>query len=362
MKRTSARDVETTVEPASSGPEGANMNEIRTRAVEPAGRGEQARTLDRIFDEVARVRVPDGADQLDLRLDVDAIDGVPAMHLALSLHAGGLHAGSGAALAMPPPEAVFGPRGHGTIAILAMTELEATRPDIKAKIDALLPADGSGRPNYFGAANWADYIRGARPDTKPWHFVDLVYEPADPNTAPDLPEPPHALSQLEVMSEQLQTSNDPAEQLEALRFVLHLVGDMHQPLHCITRVTTELDKPEGDRGGNLFKLSGHYRNLHSLWDDSVNIKLKDTAEVIAEDIAQQYPRESLAREIAIKDPEAWVRAGFALAIKRAYRPLEDAGDKPEPSEAYLRAALHTGQRQAALGGYRLADLLVRLLG
>jgi hypothetical protein len=244
-----------------------------------------------------------------------------------------------------------------------MNDLEARRPDIKAKIDGILPADASGRPDYFRAANWADYIKGSRPETKPWHFVDLPYDPENRSAVPELPDPPHAISQLAVMGERLGRADDPAEQLEALRFILHLVGDIHQPLHCITRITPELQAPQGDRGGNDFKLRGPYHNLHSLWDDSVNLQLPDSAEALAEDVVRRHPRASLARELAVQDPEAWARAGFAIAVKRGYGPLEDAAaDRPTPSNAYLRAARDIGQRQAAIGGYRLADLLIGLFG
>ncbi len=54
-----------------------------------------------------------------------------------------------------------------------------------------------------------------------------------------------------------------------LRFFVHLVGDMHQPLHVTTRATT--DRPEGDKGGNLFKLNYKINNLHSLWDQAMGM-------------------------------------------------------------------------------------------
>ena len=52
----------------------------------------------------------------------------------------------------------------------------------------------------------------------------------------------------------------------ALRFLIHYLGDIHQPLHCMTRVNP--DFPHGDKGGNAFELKSHYRvyELHALWD------------------------------------------------------------------------------------------------
>jgi hypothetical protein len=55
----------------------------------------------------------------------------------------------------------------------------------------------------------------------------------------------------------------------ALRLLIHLVGDMHQPLHCMSRIDDQY--PQGDKGGNAFKLPNHYSadNLHSVWDSVI---------------------------------------------------------------------------------------------
>ena len=59
--------------------------------------------------------------------------------------------------------------------------------------------------------------------------------------------------------------NEEVSKSFALRLLIHYLGDIHQPLHCASRVDDEY--PEGDRGGNSFPLrvSG-FRNLHMLWD------------------------------------------------------------------------------------------------
>ena len=345
----------------------------KTRAMSPAATGRLDMSLD--LDggaSAARVRVK-------LSMETDSPREAPAPGTSLV-----------DSVTYPPPEVTFGPKGHGTIAVIAMNDLEARRPDIKAKVDAILAKDPQERSDYFTAANWPDRIRPKRPETRPWHYVDIIYDPRRPEVSPALPEAPHAISALVAMSEKLRAADDPEEKADALCFVLHLIGDIHQPLHCISRVTPEHPAPEGDRGGNLFKLRGQYRNLHSLWDDSVNLSLQDTAEELAVEIVKRYPRESLAREVSKKSPEAWVRAGYALAVERAYKPLEDGdgdalrspsayqremiaaergsssfdadGGAPRPSNTYLRAARDAGQRQAALGGYRLAGWLIDQLG
>lgn len=346
--------------------------------------------------EKTRTMSPGAAGRLDLSLDLDRGAGAAPVHVKLSMETE-LPSGVAAPAAslvggapLPTPDVVFGPRGHGTIAVIAMNDLEARRPDIKERVDAILGRDPLGRTDYFVAASWPDTVRPQRPATKPWHYIDIVYDPRRQERSPALPEAPHAISALAAMTERLREADDPEEKADALCFVLHILGDIHQPFHCVTRVTPDLEAPEGDRGGNLFKLRGKYRNLHSLWDDSVNLSLQDSAEELAAEIMKRHSRASLARDLAITSPEAWVRAGYALAVERGYRPLEDGGGDalrasgaqlryalaaegasrpreddggaPRPSNAYLRDARDIGQRQAALAGYRLADWLTDQLG
>lgn len=55
----------------------------------------------------------------------------------------------------------------------------------------------------------------------------------------------------------------------ALRLLIHFVGDIHQPLHCTTRVNEQY--PKGDEGGNMFDIPYHYTadNLHGVWDSAI---------------------------------------------------------------------------------------------
>ena len=369
---------------------------VKTRTMNRAAtpRNAEERRWEASTESLARAQARVGASRLDLSLDLDGSAASTGVHLQLSLETDAPR-GAGAPAAPftgdTTPDVVFGPRGHGAIVIIAMKDLEERRPRVKAKVDAILGDDPKERTDYFAAANWPDHVRLSRPETRPWHYVDIVYDPLSPDAPLALPEAPHAISGLVAMSEALRRIDDPEKRADALCFVLHIVGDIHQPFHCITRVTREHPAPEGDRGGNLFKLRGPYRNMHSLWDDSVNLMLQDTAEDIAAEIMKLQPRDGLERELAMKTPEAWVRAGYTLAVERGYKPLEDgAGDAlrapsaylremlalerahesleavdsgaPRPSNTYLREARDLGQRQAALGGYRLADWLAEWLG
>ena len=147
-----------------------------------------------------------------------------------------------------------------------------------------------------------------------------------------------------------------------LRFFLHLVGDMHQPLHMSTRVTPQ--HPDGDRGGNSFKINFKPDNLHALWDEMMGMipyvkrPLDQTGvnsiEMWANTIRTQYTREKLAHELQTKDPWTIAKQLHTIAVEEAYKGIQEGG---VPSQDYLRARFETCKKLVALAGYRLADAL-----
>src|ERR1700752_3335245 len=127
----------------------------------------------------------------------------------------------------------WGAAGHMMVASIAFKRLNATA---KANIKKLLaipinPCAVTGRsPDFVNAAHWADDVRPNlgfefAPNL---HFVDFPFA-ADGTALPDLPEPQNIIKALEHYGEVLKTSIDTNERAEALRFVIHFVGDIHQP-------------------------------------------------------------------------------------------------------------------------------------
>jgi hypothetical protein len=174
----------------------------------------------------------------------------------------------------------------------------------------------------------------------------------------------------------------------ALAWVLHLVGDLHQPLHTSSRVTPE--HPEGDRGGNLVKLGS--TSLHSVWDNlfdvaRVGVRPDDPgrgrrssrgrrgaaagsgaggdarlarAVAVADEVAAAAPMESLLPRVVEGRVSVWVAEGGRLAQAAAYTPdLIDGGAVPP---GYRERARRAAAPQLALAGYRLASLLNAALG
>lgn len=179
-------------------------------------------------------------------------------------------------------------------------------------------------------------------------------------TNPAFPHPPNVISKIADFSAALKkNAGDAHERVDNLSWLIHLFGDIHQPLHCIEHISDL--HPGGDRGGNSFLLKGKAKDLHSLWDSSVNFK-NEPENQIAVDIVKEHSRASLKSDLQNTNVEDWARASFMLAKKFAYAPLhENPSAPPTPSKAYLKKAEEIGRRQAALAGCRLSDRLRRIL-
>jgi hypothetical protein len=161
------------------------------------------------------------------------------------------------------------------------------------------------------------------------------------------------------------------ERALGLAWVIHLVGDIHQPLHASGRMTPR--DPWGDGGGNTFvadttREGRLTRSLHSVWDGIMTASLQrqsgesDAAFLArsAREVAARNPRSEFPGELGQRDFRQWADSSVALAKRAVYRaPL--VRDQAAPA-AYRTAAFQAAEPRVALAGYRLADLLNRTLG
>jgi len=293
---------------------------------------------------------PKGIGSVDVEVGVG--DG-QQQNLRVSLKLGG----GAAAEADEEAEIRFNSEGHHVIALIAFKDLEALSPEAFQAVQQILR---DGDRTVLEAAEYPDTIRNQQPETKPFHFVDIPLE-ADGPLKPPLPDPPHVISQIAEFTQLLIDGQGNAEEkVNGLSWLIHMFGDIHQPLHCVERFN-EFHR-RGDSGGNGFKLRGRKNNLHSLWDSSVNVSRAVDEEELADEIMQEHTRDSLAADLQINDPERWARAGFSLAKRHAYILVEDPANPPRPPADYLRKMERVGRRQAALGGYRLSNRLAEIFG
>ena len=216
---------------------------------------------------------------------------------------------------------------------------------------------------------WADDFKNQT--NGPWHYRDTYFR-ADGKKTDLKPDEQNAVWAMEKFTKVLGDANaSEADRAEALRFIVHVGADLHQPLHCVGRVTDDL--PKGDRGGNDFPVvspasfTPKPRNLHFLWDMGCGLFGKTDRPLTPDGIRQvaQWADEaeaifpesrhrSLARNLNFDE---WTKEGLELCKKQVYNLTPNT----IPSEAYLAAGRKTCLERCALAGYRLANLLNKLL-
>src|SRR5262245_14902292 len=163
-------------------------------------------------------------------------------------------------LALNPALFAWGPEGHRIVATIAFQQLPRA---IKSQVEDIL-----GDEDIVDVSNWADAVRLSRPETKDWHFVDMPVTEAIYNqqrACQSLETGDCAIAELARATAVLRDRTQPMKaRYEALKFIIHFVGDIHQPLHSATNGSRE----KGDRGGNSVntRLLTHTMNLHAVWD------------------------------------------------------------------------------------------------
>jgi hypothetical protein len=266
----------------------------------------------------------------------------------------------------------WGYQGHEVIAALARGYLT---PAVRAKVDALLAADPDPltAPDMLARATWADAWRSAgHRETAPWHFVDIELDhpdvagacfgfPASSQPASAGPENDCVIDRLDAFTRELA---DPAtsqrEKILALKYVLHFVGDLHQPLHAADN---------HDRGGNCVPLAlGGARtvNLHSYWDSGVVAPLGGDPAAAAAQLQARITRAQKA-QWERGDAASWAQEAYAVARTTAYWPGLAGGCAPDRAPVSLPSGYEARAEAAAAlqlerAGVRLALVLNRALG
>jgi len=194
-----------------------------------------------------------------------------------------------------------------------------------------------------------------------WHFVDTPFSP-DGTALPTIPVP-NAQTQIVAFRAVLSSSQPDALKSYDLVWLLHLIGDVHQPLHATMRVTRA--EAGGDAGGNKVKLVGDAAsNLHTYWDDipgsdckfcSDKVPCVNRAAVFGKNLGAAPLRSSHSSDTA-----AWVRESFESARALVYAiPIGDR-DGPYtivPRSDYDLGAYRLTKRRIAMAGARLAQVL-----
>src|SRR5215475_3404402 len=189
-----------------------------------------------------------------------------------------------------------------------------------------------------------------------WHFVDIAFT-QDHTALPATPAP-NAQTQIAAFRAVLASTSPDELKSYDLVWLLHLVGDVHQPLHCSTRVSASL--PDGDAGGNAVKVSPG-NNLHSYWDDVIGMFAnQDVPEYAAVITAAKALAPASASRANKKQESTWVSESFGYTKSKVYKNPVKA--KPDKGPFTLNAAYETkaktlANQRIAQAGARLANLI-----
>lgn len=242
----------------------------------------------------------------------------------------------------------WGGEGHQLIALIAEDHLT---PAAQAMVKDLL--DG-GDISDAEVASWADEVRRERRSTAPWHYVNIPYDADAFDRERDGKNGANIIDAIEQQAKILADNSQPREKrAEALKFIVHFVGDIHQPLHCADR--------NGDKGGNsrlVFWLDKRKAvNLHSVWDTALvrelvgRRRIAEVADALSKTISPTQQKEWQQGT-----PETWANESHAAAVK-IYAGITEDGPPPKLGQEYAVANVPVAAERLRRGGMRLAMVL-----
>ena len=255
-----------------------------------------------------------------------------------------------ALLLLPVPAFAWGREGHAVIADIAQAHLS---PAAFSAVSLLL--EDEGLTELSEISSWADDVRKQRPETAPWHYVDIPLSAPAYVAARDCPGGDCVVAKIDQYRAVLANKSAPAaDRLEALKWVVHFVGDVHQPLH---------DEDNNDKGGNEVIVQGFAKpyNLHWIWDTTmIEAQNPDAVSLAAALDAAITP--SAVAEWDRGGPADWANQAHLLA-QPAYALLGNPapGSTVTVTGGYVDAEQRVIDLQLERAGIRLADLLNQAL-
>ncbi len=250
-------------------------------------------------------------------------------------------------LSMVNPALGWWAEGHRIVAEIASQRLN---PKAKAEVAAILPAGQT----LESIASWADDIRKERKETGPWHYIDIPTSESRGDWSKYCPEQSCVATAIPKMEGILRDAKATREQRdEALRFLVHFVGDMHQPLHVGER---------SDHGGNAVKVTydGQALNLHAAWDG----KLMEAWFKLDPDARKQLDAGAPSGEraaLAAGSLDDWLWESLAVSRDAVYGPL-DRCQCAVLDQTYLEQSVPVMRLQLLRAGERLGRVLNETLG
>lgn len=249
-------------------------------------------------------------------------------------------AAAAAACLLPSPAFAWGKTGHRVTAAIADTHLSGLA---RAHVRGII-----GVESLAEASNWPDEMRSAphpfwQTTSSPWHYVTvggIEYDRAPPEG--------DALGALHFFARLVRDPETSAEHRAlALRFIVHIIGDLHQPLH---------NGRPGDRGGNDVKVKwfGRDTNLHAVWDSA----LVDETKYSFTEYTERLNRHTKSEDVIAwwnPEPRDWIRESVQIR-ERIY----PAPGETELGYKYIYDHTPTMELRLKQAGIRIAAYLNRM--
>ena len=202
-------------------------------------------------------------------------------------------------------------------------------------------------------STWADEIRQQHPETRRWHFVSIPIhpnagEPSGYYAARDCPRDECVVAKIEEFERVLADPQASERQrLEALKFVVHFIGDVHQPLHAANN---------DDHGGYDVAVTfmGHQTNLHAVWNSAIiGPAVKGDERAYALRLAGDITL-AQSQQWSAGNAVSWANESYSIAVRVIYGQLPHSGTLPD---IYETEALPIVNQQLSRAGVRLAVVL-----
>jgi hypothetical protein len=264
--------------------------------------------------------------------------------------------------------------GHRTVARIAVFYLTPAARTRLARILNVPDTPNSVADALAIASTWADETK-SQTKTGAWHFIDIALQDHESDIRARCQNDNCVTARIRIFAAQL-SSHSPAapgqpSDLDALRYLVHFVGDVHQPLHAVS---------DADLGGNCEHVDppvGSAKNVHAVWDgpmvDSFNESDVQLAADLEKTIDSYTPK--LRSDLALGNQDDWAWESHRVAIKQIYQnmkipeePIEFPADCTVAPRAITRLTFNLSQTyldemhpvvrdQLVKAGLRLARLL-----
>ena len=272
-------------------------------------------------------------------------------------------------LCLLPTTLSFAGLGHTLTGVIANQLLTSSQREFFQQYIDVMSKNYSNIATFGEAARWSDDVRTQTYLYDYWHYRQGCYS-ADNMTRCSKVSSPNSYTVINDAINVIKNSSKIENKGFYFLFLLHLIGDIHQPLHNIRLFNAQY--PKGDSGGNAIPIAyqGITSNLHEFWDNLCIMKpvnpsrpftkyplIQKAMETLASQYIANYTFAANETQFSgdISTVEAWINQSYNLAVKYAYEP--HVVSNGNLTDSYAKQCRSVLDKQLALAGRRIASVL-----